>query len=89
MCLRSSCAAIWSIEMASGIQAPGCSAVRNFVAARECDPPEIPGGGVLASPESTSKRSRYGASGCRMGVISNPAPVVAGVKLCMTMPFGT
>ena len=85
----SSPAAIWSIETAFGFQAPGCSAVRNLVDAREWAPPLMPGGGVLLSPERTRSRSRNGARGVSVGVSSNPAPVPAGVQFCITMPFGT
>ena len=85
----SSRAAIWSMETACGFQAPGCSAVRNLVEAREWLPPLMPGGGVLLSPDSTSRRSRNDASGWSVGVNSNPAPSAAGVQFCMTIPFGT
>ena len=44
---------------------------------------------VLSSPLSTSRRSRYGSSGFRVGVKSNPRPSASGVHRSMTMPFGT
>ena len=46
-------------------------------------------GPLLLSPDTTSKRSRKGSSGCRIGVISNPVPAVAGVHCSITIPFGT
>ena len=46
-------------------------------------------GPLLLSPDTTSRRSRNGASGCRIGVISNSVPAVAGIHLSITMPFGT
>ena len=89
VCRPSSLAAIWSIEIACEFQRPGCTSVRKRVAARECVPPRVPGGGVQLSPDSTSSWSRNGASGCRIGGNSNAAPSTAGVQFCMTIPLGT
>jgi hypothetical protein len=58
--------------------------VRNVVEAPAC-------AGVQNAlrPVTTSICSRNGASGNRMGVVSNAAPSVFGVQKSIAIPFGT
>ena len=52
-------------------------------------PPNATAPPVLSSPLTSSRWSRYGSSGFRVGVNSKPRPSASGVHRSMMMPFGT
>ena len=92
----SSAAAIWSIDTPASTSAPSvglaCTPVRNAPPMRPCPPAGSPftaSAGRLSSPVSTSRRSRNGASGARIGENSKSTPSARGVQLSITAPCGT
>ena len=89
VCRPVSRATCWSIDTPAPSCEPwvrfGGTPVRKLVAPVSW----MSSGPLLLSPDTTSRRSRNGSKGCRMGVLSNPVPTVAGVHCSITMPLGT
>ena len=93
--LPSDRAANWSMVVPARMSAPsvrfGRTPFSQTALARAWVPLPTSSGlaSALARPPRTIVRSRYGSSGRRIGVISNPAPAPAGRKFSIWTPFGT